>query len=335
MEEGLNRGRELANANAAFIGEEEEEENQAEHEYPPIPQEPPRMRSEHSRAQHSEHSMAPRSEHSMVPRSEHSRAPRSEHSRAPHASPGPIQVPLPNPSIDPSENIRPISIRNVSSSPRPPTVPIPPDNLIPTLDADMRIRIPPPFEFRQRTPEPPPSPQFPAMAMSDSSQEPLPILPRANDSQQRRTRHRRNSSSGSNSSTLSQLDIINGPGLRTPMSVIPEVSSAYSGSPLPRSVDGHHTLRHHLSVVGKFDLHGRCTSLTYMLHGRANILFSGRQHRLSKHHLSARGHRPRIGLTHGQAMLTRGCSTKNNPRSLTGTHAFRRVLPRRSVFNLQ
>jgi len=333
MEEGLNRGRELANANAEFIGggEEEEEENQAEHEYPPIPQE---IRSEHSRAQRSEHSRAPRSEHSRAPRSEHSRAPRSEYSRAPHASPVPIQVPLPNPSIDPSENIRPISIRNVSSSPRPPTVAIPPDNLIPTLDADMRIRIPPPFEFRHRTPEPPPSPQLPAMSMSDSSQEPLPILPRASVPQQRRTHHRRNSSSGSNSSTLSQLDIINGPGLRTPMSIIPEVSSAYSGSPLPRSVDGHHTLRHQLSVVGKFDLRGRCISLTYIYHGRANILFSDRQHRLSKHHPSARGHRLRIGLTHGQAMLTRGCSTENNPHSLTGTHAFLRVLPRRSVFNL-
>lgn len=253
MEEGLNRGRELANANAAFIGGDQEEEysdeeTQAEHAYPPLPLDPPRTRSEHSRTQ----------------RSEHSRAPRSEHSRAPtytRPSPALIQAPLPNPSIDPSENIRPTSIRNVSSSPRPPTVPIPPDNLIPTLDADMRIRIPPPHEFRHRTPEPPPSPQL--HVMSDSSQEALPIPPRANNPQQRRT-HRRNSSSGSNSSTLSQLDIINsahGHGLRTPMSIIPEVSSAYSGSPLPRSEDGHRGLRHQLSVVGKFNLRARCTHI--------------------------------------------------------------------------
>ena len=285
MEEGLNRGRELANANAAFIGGDQEEEysdeeTQAEHAYPPLPLDPPRTRSEHSRAQRSEHSRAPRSEHSRAPPSEHSRAPPSEHSRAPRSehsrappsehsrtpthtrpSPAPIQVPLPNPSIDPSENIRPISIRNVSSSPRPPTVPIPPDNLIPTLDADMRIRIPPPHEFRHRTPEPPPSPQL--HTVSDSSQEPLPIPPRANNTQQRRT-HRRNSSSGSNSSTLSQLDIINsanGHGLRTPMSIIPEVSSAYSGSPLPRSEDGHRGLRHQLSAVSEFNLRSGCTHI--------------------------------------------------------------------------
>ncbi|KIM45062.1 hypothetical protein M413DRAFT_24327 [Hebeloma cylindrosporum] len=247
MEEGLNRGRELANVNAAFMGGGQEEDyldEEEEHAYPPLPLDPPRI--------HSEHSRAPRSEHSRAPRSEHSRAPRSEHSRAPtHTRPSPAlnQVPLPNPSIDPSENIRPISIRNVSSSPRPPTVAIPPDNLIPTLDADMRIRIPPPHEFQHRTPEPPPSPQLPAM--SDSSQDPLPILPRANNPQQRRTHHRRNSSSGSNSSTLSQLDILanaHAPGLRTPMSIIPEVSIAYSGSPLPRSEDGHRGLRHQLSV---------------------------------------------------------------------------------------
>ena len=348
MEEGLNRGRELANADAAFIGGDQEEEysdeeNQAEHAYPPLPPDPPRMSSDHSRAQHndhsraprSEHSMAPRSEHSMAPRSEHSRAPRSEHSRAPtdtRASPAPIQVSLPNSRIDLSENIRPISIHNISSSPRPPIVPIPPDNLIPTLDADMRIRIPPPYEFRHT-----PSPQLPAM--SDSSQEPLPILPRANNPQQRRTHHRRNSSSGSNSSTLSQLDIINsthGPGLRTPMSIIPEVSSAHSGSPLPRSEDGHRDSRHQRSVVGKFDLYGRCIPLTYILRGRANILLNDRKHHLSKHHLSARGHRLRIGLPHGQAMLVHGSDTKNDPRSLTGIHAFLlRALPRRSVFNLR
>ena len=149
------------------------------------------------------------------------------------------------------DQIRPISVHNAPPSPHLPRSNLPiPDNLIPSLDADNRIRIPAPFEF-SRTPEPSPSIQLPRL--SNASQEALPIPPPVQSSasqHHRRPGHRRNSSSGS--STLSALDIINDPfggNLRTPMSAIPEVMSQYSGSPLPRSVDGEHDMRHHPSLV--------------------------------------------------------------------------------------
>lgn len=174
----------------------------------------------------------------------------------------PPVVPSGPPSIPPSsrpqsraqsmqnlEQIRPISVQNVQPSPRLPSTALPiPDNFIPSLDSDNKIRIPPPFEF-SRTPERQPSPQLPPEA--ERSVEALPIPPpEHSSSQHRRLGHRRNSSSGS--STLSALDIINEPfggGLRTPMSAIPEVSSQYTGSPLPHSVDGDFEMRHQPSFV--------------------------------------------------------------------------------------
>ncbi|KAF9481558.1 hypothetical protein BDN70DRAFT_854970 [Pholiota conissans] len=118
---------------------------------------------------------------------------------------------------------RPVSVRTITPAPQHPAVDIPPDNFIPVLDADMRIRLPPPHEFATRSQSPVPPP---ASESSVTSQEPLPIAPRTHTAQQRTGRHRRNSSSGS--SSLSQLDIINKPytaGLRTPMSAIEEVNS--------------------------------------------------------------------------------------------------------------
>jgi len=206
------------------------------------------------------------------------------------ATPSPTPVPLPaNPppssqSIHPSENVRPLSIRSgntrppsrqhvppspVPSNTRPssqyenirpvsirPTTPrhtsvaIPPDNFIPSLGPDNKIRIPPPFEFqRSVTPERPASPQQPAM--SDSSQEALMVPgPHSKAPQQRRKRyHRRHSSSESGSSSFSNLDIINDHphiGVGTPMSIIPEVLSVHSStSQLP---DGDHP-RHQRSFV--------------------------------------------------------------------------------------
>ncbi|KAF8813722.1 hypothetical protein BYT27DRAFT_7180475 [Phlegmacium glaucopus] len=201
-----------------------------------------------------------------------------------HTTPAPTPVPLPaNPpsssqSIHPSENVRPLSTRSgytrppprqhVSPSPVPsntrsnsqyenirppsirPTTPrntLPPDNFIPSLGPDNKIHIPPPFEFQRAvTPEPPVSPQLPTM--SDSSQEALMVPgPRSTAPQQHRKRyHRRHSSSESNSSTFSNLDIINDhPPIGTPMSIIPEVLSVRSTiSQLP---DGDHPPRHQRS----------------------------------------------------------------------------------------
>ncbi|KAH9485216.1 hypothetical protein JR316_0002123 [Psilocybe cubensis] len=154
------------------------------------------------------------------------------------------------PSLHGSENIHPIPIRNISHTPRLSNAIIPPDNLIPSMDADNRIRIPPPFEFQsdfQKTPEPSVS-ELPVMP--EASLEPVPIPPRVAQ-QRKHNSHSRNSSSGSNSSSLSQLDIVNfNPALRTPMSVIPEVNSVYSGSPQPRSEATAQSVRHQPSLGG-------------------------------------------------------------------------------------
>ncbi|KDR75288.1 hypothetical protein GALMADRAFT_249292 [Galerina marginata CBS 339.88] len=288
LQEGLDRGRELAfdaSAPPTAGGEEagETEYGYPEDDYsfddtrPPIPENdhyayPTRPRSI-APSEHSRHSRAP----SMRPPGSPSPVPvplptnppttgapsrppslhPSENTRPPRGSPSPVPVPLPSntpsrpPSFHPSEDIRPISMRNISHTPRMNNIVIPPDNLIPSLDADNRIRIPPPFEFH-RTPERAPSPQLPAL--SDSSQEPLPVPPRSHNPPQRKQQHRRNSSS--DSSTLSQLDILSHPhpytnALRTPMSIIPEVNSVHTTSPLPRSEAGDyrdHILRHQRSI---------------------------------------------------------------------------------------
>ena len=200
-----------------------------------------------------------------------------------HATPSSAQVPLPGhqppPSHSISENVRPVSIRSghtrpssrqhvspspvpvPSSSPRPssPYRPAPPDNFIPSLDADNKIRIPPPFEFQRAamTPERPVSPQLPAV--SDSSQEAVMIPgPHAKAQQQHRNRHhRRHSSSESNSSSLSALDIINDRPpmvIGTPMSIIPEVASVQSSAvQLP---DGDHHSRRQRSFVSSSHYNG-------------------------------------------------------------------------------
>jgi len=195
------------------------------------------------------------------------------HSRAPtefvvEESPNPASVNLPPvfsmpPSAPPTihsasrppstfgaEPLRPVSIRNAAPSPRLPSAGLPiPDNLIPSLDSDNRIRIPPAFEF-SRTPERASSPPLPTV--SDSSVEPVPIPPPVQSSTSQRGRGHHSRKSSSASSSLSALDIINEPrggAFRTPMSVIPEVLSQHSGSPHPWSIDGDHSMRHHHSPV--------------------------------------------------------------------------------------
>ena len=216
-----------------------------------------------------------------------------------HATPSSTQVPLPGnqppppQSVHTSENVRPVSIRSghtrpssrqhASPSPVPvpstsntrpssPYRPLPPDNFIPSLDADNKIRIPPPFEFQRAamTPERPLSPQLPTTAMSDSSQEAVMIPgPHSKAPQQHRNRyHRRHSSSESNSSSLSALDIINDRppmGIGTPMSIIPEVASVQSSAiQLP---DGDHHSRRQRSFVGSYHYNGFFTVLILVYKG--------------------------------------------------------------------
>lgn len=208
-------------------------------------------------------------------RSEYTRPPSRQRATSSPTSLLPPSIrPPSSQSLHPSENVQPMSIRSAQTrpssrqrvSPSPVLVPskpasirtathtpgvVPPDNFIPSLDADNKIRIPPPFEFQRAvTPERPVSPQ--PLTMSDSSQEVLMVPgPHAKAPQQyRRRHHRRHSSSESNSSSFSNLDIINDRppvGISTPMSVIPEVLSVQSiASQLP---DGDHHSRHQRSFV--------------------------------------------------------------------------------------
>ena len=147
-----------------------------------------------------------------------------------HVSPSPVPILANTRPSSPYENIRPASIRPATHT----AGVVPPDNFIPSLGADNKIRIPPPFEFQRAvTPERPVSPQL--ATMSDSSQEAIMIPgPQTKAPQQHRDRYnRRHSSSESNSSTLSALDIINDHppiGIGTPMSIIPEVPSVQSSA---------------------------------------------------------------------------------------------------------
>ena len=174
------------------------------------------------------------------------RAARESRGAGPVLSIGPQSVPSASrpqsmaQSVKNVEPIRPVTVQTVIPTPRLASAALPiPDNFIPSLDADNRIRIPPPFEF-SRTPERPSSTPLPPEA--ERSMEALPIPPPEHSaSLHRRSRHRRNSSSGS--STLSALDIINEPfggNVRTPMSAIPEVSSQYTDSPHRGDYGLHH-----------------------------------------------------------------------------------------------
>jgi hypothetical protein len=145
------------------------------------------------------------------------------------------------PSINPSENIRPISVRSITPTPMVHNVIVPPDNLIPTLDADLRIRLPPPHEFKQPVSRSSsPNPVGP-------SPEPLPIpAPRSQDPQppsQNKAHHSRRSSSASSTSQNPYYGQ-----LGTPMSAIQEVNSQYTGSPNVASEQAR-AMQHQRSVV--------------------------------------------------------------------------------------
>ncbi|KAG6897717.1 hypothetical protein C0992_011927 [Termitomyces sp. T32_za158] len=149
----------------------------------------------------------------------------------PQPPPKPIPVPPPEP-IQPIPTTRPLSIRSPSPSVMYPSVSIPPDGYIPTLDSDNYIRIPPPHELAKPppTPEQPASPQLPDV----SQEEPRP-------SSQTRRRRQSNSSLASASTAVGPL------GRAPPLSAIPEARSTYT-SPAARDADGQ-TLRHQPSQI--------------------------------------------------------------------------------------
>ncbi|KAF8906477.1 hypothetical protein CPB84DRAFT_1844332 [Gymnopilus junonius] len=265
LQEGLNRGRELAFVRPGFAPNAGEGENGPPAQGHYNPGESPSLSSQNddSESLSMRPDASPASALNSLPPvlalPTHDATEQQDESLAPIPGPSnpPTELTSVHPSMHPSQDIRPSSLRNVSHTPKINSAFIPPDNFIPSLDADNRIRIPPPFEFhRTSTPERQPSPQLPVL--SDINQEPIPIPPRSNIPGQRKGyHHARNSSSDSNSSSLSQLELINSTdffgGLRTPMTMIPEVNSAYTSSPNPHSEDGHgeradHTANSHFSA---------------------------------------------------------------------------------------
>ncbi|KAG5731796.1 hypothetical protein E4T56_gene1575 [Termitomyces sp. T112] len=155
----------------------------------------------------------------------------------PVSQPPPQPIPVPPP--DPVRHIpttRPQFYRSPSPSVVYPTVSMPPDGYIPTIDPDNVIRIPPPHELARPppTPERPASPQLPEL----SQEEPRPSS--------RSHRRRQSNSSFIPTSTFSNAA---GPvGRVTLLSAIPEAQSPYA-SPVP--VDGN-TLRRQPSQVSSY-----------------------------------------------------------------------------------
>ncbi len=125
-----------------------------------------------------------------------------------------------------------VSVRNRTPSPvhlHSPTS-IPPDNYIPFADANNVIRLPPPHEF-QRSPT---ISERPISPVHDSETDDRRQANSRTGTPSRRAR--RHSSPESNSTTLSQLDLVNDPSdnhLRTPMSAIQEVLSSQTSPEQP------------------------------------------------------------------------------------------------------
>ncbi|KAK2467860.1 hypothetical protein APHAL10511_000155 [Amanita phalloides] len=116
------------------------------------------------------------------------------------------------------------SRRNRAPSPVHSTTFVPPDNYIPFADADNVIRLPPPHEFQR----PPSTSERSSSPLHDSETDDRRQTNSRTGTPYRRAR--RHSSPESNSTTISQLDLVNDPShnqvLGTPMSAIPEVSSS-------------------------------------------------------------------------------------------------------------
>ncbi|KAF8627816.1 hypothetical protein AX15_004240 [Amanita polypyramis BW_CC] len=152
---------------------------------------------------------------------------------------------------------RPVSLRNRTPSPVHPPTFIPPDNYIPRVDADNVIRLPPPHEFH-RSPSNRPDP-LPDLDVDDRRQ----ANSRTGTPYRRARRH---SSPESNSTTISQLDLVNDPnnqGMRTPMSAIPEVLSSQT-SPNQQIASGEQEpeLRRQPSFAGSTRTHRSQKSTT-------------------------------------------------------------------------
>ncbi|KAF7981962.1 hypothetical protein HWV62_30765 [Athelia sp. TMB] len=215
-------------------------------------------RNPHGHASYDPRSRSPsRSrDHSRDPRDTPRAAPRGPPSSAfdPRrfvAPPGQVHSDRTDVTFPPNVHIPETPIHSVPPTPRA-MHDIPPDNWIPDVDADARIRLPPPHEM-QRSPVPrTPSPALPPVPEMDEREEVLPVPPPEFEVQRSRSsgsRHRKRSSSPSSetSGRTSELDLLAAPrdtrgiyaGLAPRLSVIREGNSV-DNTP---SVGGNMTMR--------------------------------------------------------------------------------------------
>lgn len=161
-----------------------------------------------------------------------------------HPPSPPVPVPPPCSTTKPADENRPTIVRSVPPSPRHPPITIPPDGFIPEAGLDSIIHLPPPHELVRSPTMPGQSPPSISYVVDEPLMIPANAVPRPH-----KTRSRRYSSPESNSTTLSQLDMVNEPtGARTPLSAIPEVLSLNT-SPNPQSIGSDQGLQHQRSWV--------------------------------------------------------------------------------------
>lgn len=150
-------------------------------------------------------------------------------------------VPIPPPSNS-GNNTRPTPRRSGVLSPDIP-IHVPPESDIPLSGRDSYIHLPPPHEYNRPPTMPPVSSPRPS-SRGAGDETPLRVPPPESVRSRRSVRSMRSmdrirrSSPESNSTTISQLEMVNHPGSsfgRSPMSIIPEVLSAQA-SPNPSTL---------------------------------------------------------------------------------------------------
>ncbi|KAF8995483.1 hypothetical protein BDQ17DRAFT_1365679 [Cyathus striatus] len=248
LQQGLQRGRELGVTNSHPTGYQEShleadtllDDGSLYDSVPRYSTAPTSRRQSVADSQRQSRTPPDSGRHAPTPTS---RPPALPSSTTPPLSPPP--VPIPPPDIVPHASSIPRHVVNTAPMMTPRTThpyEVPPDNYIPITGPDNIIRVPPAHEFQRppATPEQLPPPQLPVGSETSSAAHP--------NTPQHIYRAPHHSSPASNSTTLSQLDILDNPhniNMRTPMSIIPEVPS-----PSVQNLSRTGSLRHQPSMSG-------------------------------------------------------------------------------------
>ncbi|OCH94537.1 hypothetical protein OBBRIDRAFT_884726 [Obba rivulosa] len=136
----------------------------------------------------------------------------------------PARIPTPAAANVEDQEIHPIIVHNAPPSPSHPHIEYPPDNWIPTLDDDGRIRLPPPHEVAPPPPSPSPPPSVVLQSVTRRPETQPPLMVPSPDTRkaasavsdtesvtaptQPRPRHARRGSNESQSTTWSQFEML-------------------------------------------------------------------------------------------------------------------------------